>query len=155
MRRLADVIVRWPFAVIMIWIAMAVALPLSMPSLTEMAQKHPLAMLPGNAPSNVAAREMTEAFQESGTDNLLLVVLTDESGLDRPAEATYRTLVEALRRDQRDVVMVQEFIGTPSLRSFLTSEDNKSWVLPVGLAGALGTPQSYAAFNRVSDVVER
>ena len=63
MRRLADVIVRWPFAVIMIWIAMAVALPLSMPSLTEMAQKHPLAMLPGNAPSNVAAREMTEAFQ--------------------------------------------------------------------------------------------
>jgi RND superfamily putative drug exporter len=155
MRRLADVIVRWPFAVIMIWVAMAVALPLSMPSLTEMAQKHPLAMLPGNAPSNVAAREMTEAFRESGTDNLLLVVLTDESGLDRPAEATYRTLVEALRRDQRDVVMVQEFLGTPSLRSFLTSEDNKSWVLPVGLAGALGTPQSYSAFNRVADIVER
>lgn len=155
MRRLAAVIVRWPLAVIMIWIAMAVALPLSLPSLNEMAQKHPLAMLPSSAPSNVAAREMTEAFQEAGTDNLLLVVLTDERGLGRPAEATYRKLVEALRRDQRDVVMVQEFIGTPSLRSFLTSKDDKSWVLPVGLAGALGTPQSYAAFNRVADIVER
>lgn len=155
MRRLAGVIVRWPLAVIMIWIAMAVALPLSLPSLNEMAQKHPLAMLPSSAPSNVAAREMTEAFQEAGTDNLLLVVLTDERGLGRPAEATYRKLVEALRRDQRDIVMVQEFIGTPSLRSFLTSKDDKSWVLPVGLAGALGTPQSYAAFNRVADIVER
>lgn len=155
MRRLAGVIVRWPLAVIMIWIAMAVALPLSLPSLNEMAQKHPLAMLPSSAPSNVAAREMTEAFQEAGTDNLLLVVLTDERGLGRPAEATYRKLVEALRRDQRDIVMVQEFIGTPSLRSFLTSKDDKSWVLPVGLAGALGTPQSYAAFNRVAGIIER
>ena len=46
-----------------------------------MAQKHPLAMLPGDAPSSVAARQMTKAFQEPGTDDLLLVVLTDERGL--------------------------------------------------------------------------
>ncbi len=155
MRRLADIVVRWPYAVIMLWAAMAVALPLALPSLNEMAQKHPLAMLPGDAPSSIAAREMTDAFRESGTDNLLLVVLTDERGLDRPDEATYRKLVEALRREQRDVVMVQEFLGTPSLRALLTSQDNKSWVLPVGLAGALGTPQSYAAFNRVAEIVEQ
>jgi len=155
MRRLADFVVRWPYAVIMVWVAVAVTLPLAMPSLSEMAQKHPLAMLPADAPSSVAAREMTEAFQESGTDNLLLVVLTDERGLGRPQEATYRKLVEALRREQRDVVMVQEFLTTPSLRSLLTSADDKSWVLPVGLAGALGTPQSYAAFNRVADIVEQ
>ena len=49
-----------------------------------MAQKHPLAMLPGDAPSSVAARQMTKAFQEPGTDDLLLVVLTDEQGLGRP-----------------------------------------------------------------------
>ena len=90
MRRLADVVVRWPYAVIMLWVAMAVALPLALPSLNEMAQKNPLAMLPGDAPSSVAAREMTDAFQESGTDNLLLVVLTDERGLGRADEATYR-----------------------------------------------------------------
>lgn len=155
MRRLADVVVRWPYAVIMLWVAMAVALPLVLPSLNEMAQKNPLAMLPGDAPSSVAAREMTDAFQESGTDNLLLVVLTDERGLGRAEEATYRELVEALRRDQRAVVTVQEFLGTPSLRPLLTSQDNKSWVLPVGLAGALGTPQSYAAFNRVADIVRQ
>jgi len=153
-RRLADFVVRWPWAVIGLWVAMVVVLPLTLPNLNEMAQKHPLAMLPSDAPSSVAARQMAKAFQEPGTDDLLLVVLTDEHGLGPAHEATYRKLVDALHYDRQDVVMLQDFIGTPSLRSFLTSKDNKSWVLPVGLAGALGTPQSYAAFNRVADIVK-
>ena len=120
-----------------------------------MAQKHPLAMLPGDAPSSIAARQMTKAFQEPGTDDLLLVVLTDERGLGAHHEETYRKLVGALRDDPHDVDMVQDFVGTPALRSFLTSKDNKSWVLPVGLAGALGTPQAYESYNRVADIVKR
>ncbi len=155
LRRLADFVVRWPLAVIAIWIAVAVALPLTVPSLNEMAQKHPLSMLPGDAPSSVAARQMEEAFQEPGTDDLLLVVLTDEDGLGPEHEDTYAKLVDALRDDQQNVVMLQEFIGTPALRSTVTSADNKSWVLPVGLAGALGTPQSYTSFNQVSELIER
>lgn len=155
MRRLADLVVRWPLIVIALWVALAVALPLTVPSLNEMAQKHPLSMLPGDAPSSVAARQMEEAFQEPGTDDLLLVVLTDEDGLGPEHEATYAKLVDALRDDQQNVVMLQEFIGTPALRSTLTSEDEKSWVLPVGLAGALGTPQSYTSFNQVSELIER
>lgn len=152
MRRLARFVVRWPFAVILVWVAMAVALPQTFPSLNEMAQKHPLAMLPADAPSSVAAREMTKGFQETGTDDLLLVVLADERGLDRGDEATYRNVVDALR-DDPDVVMLQDFIETPALRSFLTSKDGKAWVVPVGLAGALGTPQSYASFKRVSGII--
>jgi len=49
MRRLADVVARWPAAIILVWVAIAVVLPQSFPSLNEMAQKNPLAMLPGNA----------------------------------------------------------------------------------------------------------
>ncbi|WP_395308893.1 RND family transporter [Mycobacterium sp. AMU20-3851] len=153
MQRLADFVVRWPLAVIGIWLALAVALPLTAPSLNDMAQKNPLAMLPGEAPSSVAARQMEEAFQEPGTDDLLLVVLTDEDGLGPEHEATYAKLVDALRDDQQNVVMIQEFIGTPALRSTLTSKDEKSWVLPVGLAGALGTPQSYSSFKAVSETI--
>ena len=41
MRRLANFVVRWPFLVIAFWVALAVALPLSLPNLNEMAQKHP------------------------------------------------------------------------------------------------------------------
>ena len=67
MRRLADFVVRWPWVVIGLWVAIAVALPLSFPSLNEMSEKHPLSILPSDAPSNVTARKMTEAFHESGS----------------------------------------------------------------------------------------
>src|ERR1700742_3929771 len=78
MRRLADFVVRWPWLVIGLWVAVAVALPLTFPSLNEMAQKHPLAILPNDAPSSVTARKMTEAFHESGSEDLLLAVLTHD-----------------------------------------------------------------------------
>src|SRR5690625_352031 len=155
MRRLAELVVRWPLMVIGAWIAIAIALPLLAPSLGVMAEKHPLAILPNDAPSSVAARQMAESFEESGTDDLLLVVLTDDNGLDRADETVYRKLVDALRADSDNVVMLQDFITTPPLRSVLTSEDNKAWVLPVGVAGELGTPQSYEAFQRIGDIVEQ
>ena len=154
MQRLADFVVRWPLAVIGLWVAVAIALPLSLPSLNEMAQRHPLAILPSDAPSSVAARQMTEAFHESGSDNLMLVGLINENGLRPTDEAAYRKLVDALRDDVTDVVMLQDFVSTPQLRAFLTSEDKTTWVLPVGLAGELGTPRSYDAYNRVADVVK-
>lgn len=155
MRRLADFVVRWPWAVIGLWVAIAVALPLTLPSLNEMAQKHPLAILPADAPSAVTARKMTEAFHESGSEDLLLVVLTNEKGLGPADEAAYRKLVTALRADTHNVVMLQDFVSTPPLRSVLTSKDRKSWVLPVGIAGELGTPRSYAAFTQVTGVVKQ
>lgn len=153
MRRLADFVVRWPWLVIGAWIAVAVALPLSFPSLNEMAEKHPLAILPSDAPSAVTARQMTEAFHESGSEDLLLVVLTDDKGLTPADETTYRNLVDTLRKDTKNVVMLQDFISTPPLKSIVTSKDNKAWVLPVGVAGELGTPQSYEAFNHITSVV--
>src|SRR5690242_13248163 len=155
MRRIADLVVRWPWAVIGVWVAMLVALPLAFPSLTAMAEKHPLAILPNDAPSSVTARKMTEAFREPGNDDLMLVALINEKGLGPADEATYRKLVDALRDDQADVVSVQDFIGTPQLQKFLTSEDKTTWVLPVGLAGELGTPRAFESFNRVSDIVAR
>jgi putative drug exporter of the RND superfamily len=154
MRRLADFVVRWPWVVIGLWVAIAVALPLTFPSLNEMSQKHPLAILPSDAPSSVTARKMTEAFHESGSEDLLLVVLTDDKGLGPADEAAYRKLVDALRHDTRDVLMLQDFVSTPPLRSVVTSKDHKAWVLPVGVAGELGTPRSYAAFNQIGDFVK-
>jgi len=155
MRRLADLVVRWPWVVVGVWIAIAVALPLTFPSLNEMAQRHPLAILPSDAPSSVAARQMADAFHESGSENLLVVAFINESGLKPADEATYRKVVDALRDDVTDVVMVQDFFTTPQLRPFLTSKDKTTWVLPVGLAGELGTPRAYQAYNRVADVVKQ
>lgn len=153
MRRLAGLVVRFPWAVIAVWIAMAVALPLTFPSLGEMAQKHPLVILPADAPSSVTATKMAEAFREPGSDNLLVVAFIDDAGLTPADEAVYRDVVDALRDDVTDVVSVQDFVSTPQLRKFLTSDDKTTWVLPVTLVGELGTPRAYDSFNRVADVI--
>ncbi|CAJ1586320.1 RND family transporter [[Mycobacterium] wendilense] len=157
MRRLAGFVARWPWVVIGVWVAMAVALPLSFPSLATMAERNPLVILPEGAPSSVTARNMAEAFQEAGSDNLLVVAFINEDGLRPDDEATYRKVVDALRDDDDgdDVVAVQDFVSTPQLRQFLTSEDKTTWVLPVSLTGELGTPRAYEAFNRAADIVTR
>ncbi len=152
--RLAAFIVRWPWVVIGCWIVVAVALPQAVPSLTEMTQRHPVAMLPADAPSTAAVREMSAAFGESGSENVLLVVLTNPDGLTPGDEAVYRLLVDRLHSDTRDVVMVQDFLSAPSLREMLASDDGKAWILPVGIAGELGSPGSYFAYTRVADTVE-
>ena len=120
MRRLADVVVRWSWAVIGVWVALAIALPLSFPSLGEMAEKHPLVILPSDAPSSVNATKMAEAFQEAGSDNLLVVAFINETGLKPADEVVYRKVVGELRHDITDVVAVQDFLSTPQLRKFLT-----------------------------------
>ena len=137
---------------VVVWIAIAVSLPLTFPSLTEMVQQRPVAILPADAPVTATTRQMTEAFHESGTDNVALVVLTN----DKPGPAdedTYRTLVQRLRADNADVVMLQDFVSTPALRELMTSDDGRAWILPVGIAGEVGSPQSYAAYNRVAGIV--
>jgi RND superfamily putative drug exporter len=154
-QRLGDLVVRWPLLVIGAWVALAAVLTLTFPSLDDMVDEHPVAFLPANAPVEVATKQMTEAFQDKGTDNILLVLLTDEKGLGPADEGVYRTLVDKLRQDTRHVTMLQDFLSTPPLREVMTSKDGKAWMLPVGLAGDLRSAQSYVAYKRVTRIVKQ
>ncbi|MGV0594766.1 MMPL/RND family transporter [Mycolicibacterium porcinum] len=152
--KLGGVVVRWPWLVIAFWVVLAAALPPLFPSLTELSQKTPPAMLPADAPGSVAAQHMSQAFHESGSDNILLVVLSDENALDGADENVYRELVDRLRADSASVVTMQDFITTPPLRQVMTSQDGKAWLLPVSLTGELGSPQSYTATSNVVRIVK-
>ncbi|HVQ48847.1 MAG TPA: RND family transporter, partial [Mycobacterium sp.] len=137
------------------WVALAVFLPPLFPNLAAVTQKHPPSPLPASAPAMVSNRQMAEAFPESGTEgNVLLVLLTNDKGLGPADEQVYRTLVDRLDRDSQDVVMLQDFVGTPQLRETLSSQDGKAWILPVGLSGTFGSPESIAAYTRVADIVK-
>ena len=96
--RLGDCVVRRPLVFIGFWVALAAGLLLTLPSLTQMARERPVAILPSDAPALVATQQMTEAFHESGSQTILLVVLTDDEGLAPADEAVYRTLVDELRQ---------------------------------------------------------
>jgi RND superfamily putative drug exporter len=154
-QRLGDFVVRRPLVVIGFWVVLAAVLSLTFPPLTQMVRERPVDILPANAPVMVTTKQMTEAFHESGSQNLVLAVLTDERGLGPADEDTYHTLVDKLRRDTRDVVMLQDFLSTPALREVMTSKDHKAWYLPIGLAGELGSPRAYQAYTRVADVVKK
>jgi RND superfamily putative drug exporter len=151
------VVQRWPWAVIGFWIALAAVLSVTFPPLTEMAEKRPVPILPNDAPVLVTTRQISQAFNQSGSENenVLLVVLTDDNGLNPSDLSTYRTLADKLRPDTRDIVMLQDFVSTPALREAMTSKDHKAWYVPMVLAGGLGTPELHAAFARVANIVKQ
>jgi putative drug exporter of the RND superfamily len=150
-------VLRWPWIVIGLWVALAAVLSVTFPPLTEMAAKRPVAILPSDAPVLVTTRQISDAFHQSGSENenVLLVVLTDDHGLNPSDLTTYRRLADNLRPDTRDIVMLQDFIRTPDLREAVTSKDHKAWYLPMVLAGGVGTPGLHAGFGRVAEIVKK
>lgn len=144
---------RLPWLVIVLWIGLAAGLTQVFPPLAELAKKAPAAILPANAPSAITASQMTDAFKEASSENILLVVLTNENGLNQGDEQVYRTLVSRLRADTADVAALQDFVTTPPLREVLVSKDGKAWLIPVNITGVLGTPPAVAATERVMETV--
>lgn len=147
--RIGRVVVRWPWLVIAGWIALAAGLTQAFPPLAVLVQRAPASILPADAPSLVSSRQVAAAFHEGGSDNILLVVLTDDDGLSDADEGVYRGLVSTLRAETGDVAGVQDFVTTPPLREVLASKDGKAWLLPVNIVGDPGTPQATDATKRV------
>jgi putative drug exporter of the RND superfamily len=153
--RLGNFVVRRPLVVIGFWIALAAVLTLTLPPLAVVvAQKQP-AMLPDDSPVMVTTREIVNAFHDKGSDNVVLVVLTDEKGLGAGDEITYRTLVDKLRQDTHDVVAVQDFLSTPQVREVFSSKDNKAWYLPVSLTGNMGSPEGRLSYKAATGIVKQ
>jgi len=150
---LGRLIARWPWLVIGFWVALAAVLSQTVPSLEDVSQRHPVDLLPASAPVLAATQKMTAAFHEPESESMAVIVLTDTKGLSPADGATYRKLVDALRRDSHEVLSLQDFISAPPLRDLLTSKDNQAWILPIGLTGELGSPESKHAFARVSGLV--
>ena len=153
--RLARVVIRRPWLVIATWLLVVAVLSVAVPPLMKMASDRNQELLPADSAVMAATRQMTKAFDEPGIQNIALVVLTDERGLTKADEDVYRTLADRLERDQRDVVMVQDFISQPPLRDVMESKDHRAWFLPVGIAGELGSPESNEAYQRVVATVRQ
>jgi RND superfamily putative drug exporter len=148
-------VVRWPWLVLAAWIALAVAVTVAFPPLAVLAQKAPASILPPSAPSVVSQKEMAAAFKEASSENILLAVLTKESGFTPADETVYASLAEKLRADTDNVAALQDFVTTPPLREILASKDNKAWLLPVNIVGEIGTPKAVAATKRAIETVNQ
>ncbi len=154
-QRLARIVVRRPLLVIGFWVALAAALSVTVAPLTQVVRERTTEMLPSDAPVMVATRQMTQAFHEPPSENVALVVLTNEHGLTPADEDVYRTLVDKLRHDTADVTTVQDFITTPQLRQVMESDDKKAWFIPVGINGESGSPKFNDAYAHVAQTVKQ
>lgn len=151
---LGRLVVRHPVMIIAAWLAIAAAMLLLLPSLTKVANKNPPQFLPSDAPVLVAGQAMEDAFHEFDSDNMVLIVLSNEQGLSPADEGTYRTLVDRLRADTADVLTVDDFVHTPELRQVMTSPDQKAWNLPVSLTGGIGTAEGQQSYRNVVQIVD-
>ncbi|HPX37635.1 MAG TPA: RND family transporter [Mycobacterium sp.] len=147
-------VVKRPLVVIAFWIVLAAGLTQIFPSLAVLAQKAPASILPANAPSVVSQKQMADDFKEASSDNILLVVLTNENGLTAADENVYKNLIARLRAEPEDVAALQDFISVPPLKEVLASKDGKAWLLPVNIVGEIATPKAIEATKRAMQTVK-
>ncbi|WP_457144236.1 MMPL/RND family transporter [Mycobacterium sp. URHB0021] len=150
---LGRMIVRHPWLVIAGWLALVATLLLAVPPLVVVAQQKPPGLLPEGSSVLAAINGMQDAFHESGTGNGAIVVLSNENGLTKRDEQTYRTLVDALKADTKSVTGVQDFFSTPEIRPVMTSQDVKAWQLPVSLSGTMGEAGGQQAYRSFIETV--
>lgn len=157
---LGRLVVRHPILVIVAWLLLALTLFLSLPPLTEVAERKPPGFLPDDSSVLIASREMSEAFNEGGeggsgsSGNVGVIVLVDDNGLTPEDETVYRTLVERLNAIPESVSSTQDFVTIPELRQVMTSESKKAWQLPISMEGTMGTGPGQRAYKNVVKVVE-
>ncbi|BBX73780.1 RND family transporter [Mycobacterium shinjukuense] len=153
--RIGDFVIRWPLLVVGCWLAVVAALVLLLPPLQAQAAQREQKPLPDDAPTMITTRAMGQAFRETGTGSLLLVILTNENGLSPADEDVYRKLVDNLREDTQDKISVQDFLSVPPMREVLESKDKKAWNLPIQFPGDVAAPETQAALKRISEIVKK
>jgi putative drug exporter of the RND superfamily len=149
---LGGFVVRAPWLMIAAWIAVVGVLTVAFPPLTKVVEGQTLQPLPAKAMA--AAEQMAKEFGESA-QNILIVVLTDERGLQPADEDVYRKLATTLRGETNDVTGVQDIVATPALRSVMVSPDNKAFYLAVNLRAPAGSPQSSQAYQRITAIAKQ
>ena len=127
-------------------------LSLAFPALTKVVENQTLQPLPPQAMA--ASTQMADEFGDS-SQNVVVVVMTNEHGLSPADDTVYRTTAETLRRDAHDVSAVQDFATTPALHQVMVSKDGKAFYLAVTLNAPAGSPESSQAYQRVSHLISQ
>jgi putative drug exporter of the RND superfamily len=151
---LGSFIVRHPILMIVAWVALAIILFLTIPPMPEVAARKQPPFFPSDSPVLISSSEMKQAFNEASSDNLAVVILSNENGLSPDDEATYGRLVDNLRGDTAHVATTQDWIHLPEVKQALTSTDNKAWQMPVNLTGIMGTGAGQEAYRDVVKIVK-
>lgn len=146
-------VVRRPITTICLWLGVTAWSVLMLPAPNDVAVASSPTALPSDAPSMVAGRAMSDAFDRSKSPNIVLLVLTDPNGLKPGDEATYRQVISRLATSAPDALTSPDG-AAPGSQDRMIGADNKSWIVPLNIAGQVGSPTANAAYQRVVSTVQ-
>src|SRR6476661_5926298 len=129
---------RLALPIIIGWVALIVALNVSVPQLEEVGKMQAVSMSPKNAPSVAAMMRIGTDFQEFDSDSSAMIVLEGDAPLGQDAHRFYDDMIAKLRADTKHVQHIQDFWGDPLTRVGAQSEDGKAAYVQVYLAVNMG-----------------
>ncbi len=134
----ARTIHRFSVLIILAWLAIAVIVTIGVPPLEQVEREHAVSLTPQDAPSVQAMTRMGEAFKESNSESVAVIVLEGEQPLGDDAHRYYDRLIRQLKDDPTHVQHIQDFWGDPLTAGAAQSADGKAAYVQLNLAGQLG-----------------
>jgi RND superfamily putative drug exporter len=157
LRRLARVVARRPWFVVLAWLAAAGLLAATAPRLRDVAVQDNSAFLADTEPSVVGAIELARIWPEDDIGNTGALVFRRDAGLTPEDEELIRETEAWLRSDAApaNVRATQSPYSRAELREALASEDGKVALLVILFSTAPFAPETNAAVEDIREHVDQ
>ncbi|CPZ94527.1 RND family transporter [Mycobacteroides abscessus] len=152
---LARMIHRLAVPIILGWLAIAVVLSISVPSLEQVEKDHAVAMNPDAAPSFQATQRMGKLFDESNSGVVAMIVVEGQRPLGEDTHRYYDDLIRQLKADTTHVQHVQDFWGDDMTQAAAQSLDGKATYVQVALTDPRQGVSANQSVEAVRGIVDR
>ncbi|SHQ69531.1 MMPL/RND family transporter [Mycobacteroides abscessus] len=152
---LARMIHRLAVPIILGWLAIAVILSISVPSLEQVEKGHAVAMSPDAAPSFQATQRMGKLFDESNSNAVAMIVVEGQQPLGDDTHRYYDDLIRQLKADTTHVQHVQDFWGDQMTQAAAQSLDGKATYVQVALTDPRQGASANQSVEAVRGIVDR
>ena len=139
--------------IILIWVAVAAFLNVSVPQLEEVGKQRSVSMSPDEAPAVISMLRIGKVFEEYESNSSAMIVLEGEQPLGDEARAYYARLIDQLEADSRHVEHIQDLWSDPLTASGAQSADGRATYFQVYLAGNQGEALANESVAAVQDIV--
>nr|WP_218621302.1 MMPL family transporter [Mycolicibacterium hippocampi] len=140
--------------IILIWVAIAAFLNVSVPQLEDVGKLRSVSMSPEDAPAVISMQRIGQVFEEYESNSSVMIVLEGEDTLGDDTRAYYADLIAALEADTTHVEHVQDLWSDPLTASGAQSSDGKATYFQVYLAGDQGEALANQSVAAVQELVE-
>ncbi|EIU37484.1 putative membrane protein mmpL4 [Mycobacteroides abscessus 6G-0125-S] len=141
--------------IILGWLAIAVVLSISVPSLEQVEKDHAVAMNPDAAPSFQATQRMGKLFDESNSGVVAMIVVEGQQPLGEDTHRYYDDLIRQLKADTTHVQHVQDFWGDNMTQAAAQSLDGKATYVQVALTDPRQGVSANQSVEAVRGIVDR